>query len=319
MAENNNPRTNSEALFPPLTPHNTGMLDVGDGHSIFWEESGNPSGPAVIFLHGGPGSGCSPIHRQFFDPDHWRIVLFDQRGSGRSVPNASVEVNTTQHLVSDIEVIRVHLEIDRWLVFGGSWGATLGLVYGILHPDRCSGFILRGIFLGSQDERHWFMEGMGRFFPQARRHFIELLPEDEHKDPLGNYYRRLINPDPAVHRPAVNAWCLYESSCVQLLPSRKSDSEGSLSMARMEAHYFINDFFLSPDYILQNIDKICHLPCVIVQGRYDVICPPYTAEKLASNWPGANLDIINDAGHSAFETGNVHALIKATNAMKLES
>ena len=323
MAENqSSTQIGRDMLYPPIVNNDSGMLDVGDGHQVFWEESGNPTGPAVIFLHGGPGAGCAPAHRRFFDPSHWRIVLFDQRGCGRSTPNASVEANTTQHLIADIESLREHLGIESWLVFGGSWGSTLGLVYGIAHPERCSGFVLRGIFLGQREEVRWFMEDMGRFFPDAQRDFLAALPAEEHgdyNDVLEHYYRRLVDPDPSVHKPAAKAWSNYESACARLIPSavrNGDDPSGALQLARLEVHYFVNDMFLPADYILHNLDKISHLPCSIVQGRYDVICPPWSAQKLTSGWPGACLDIIGNAGHSAFEPGIVAGLVKATNAMK---
>ncbi|MBT4891085.1 MAG: prolyl aminopeptidase [Rhodospirillales bacterium] len=306
-------------LYPPFANNNDGTLDVGDGHQVYWEESGNPAGPAVIFLHGGPGAGCAPAHRRFFDPKHWRIVLFDQRGCGRSTPAASVESNTTQHLIADIESIREHLGIERWLVFGGSWGSTLGLVYGIAHPERCSGFVLRGIFLGQTEEVRWFMEDMGRFFPDAKRNFLAALPEQEHENLLENYHHRLVDVDPDIHRPAAKAWSNYESACARLIPPAHSDTAGSLPLARLEVHYFVNDMFLPQNYILDNITAISHLPCIIVQGRYDIICPPWSAEKLALNWPGSRLEIVGDAGHSAFEPGIVGALVKATNTMKLNA
>ncbi len=303
-------------LYPPAACSDSGMLDVGDGYSVYWEESGNHDGPAVIFLHGGPGAGCAPAHRRFFDADHWRIILFDQRGCGRSTPTADISANTTQHLIADIEALRMKLAIDNWLVFGGSWGALLALAYGIAHPDRCRGFVLRGIFLGHNDEVDWFMNGMGRFFPDAERAFLAALPETEHDERLSNFHRRLSDPDPQIHRPAAIAWSNYESGCVRLLPSNHMDTSGTLALARLEAHYFVNDMFLPENYVLDNLPVITHLPLIIVQGRYDIICPLYSAEKLAMNWPGATLNIVADAGHSAFEPGIMSKLVEATNDMK---
>ncbi len=333
-------------LYPSLEPFNTGMIEVGDGHSLYWEECGNPDGPAVVFLHGGPGAGCSPTHRRFFDPDYWRVVLFDQRGCGRSRPEASLKANTTQHIIDDMEHIRNHLGIDQWVLFGGSWGSLLAMAYAIEHPDHSSGLILRGVFLGDAAELHWFLHDMGRFFPDARARFVEFLPEEERHDLLGGYHRRLIHTEPAIHQPAAGAWSAYETACARLNPmgsgsssrglgggrggggSRRSvGGEGSrrsvggaggaaLSLARIEAHYFVNNMFLPPRWVLDHLDRLGHLRCHMVQGRYDVICPPSTAYKLAAAWPGATLQIINDAGHSAFEAGIQGALVAATNQFR---
>ncbi|MBT3559287.1 MAG: prolyl aminopeptidase [Rhodospirillales bacterium] len=309
-------RTSTGELYPLIEPFNRGNLDVGDGHTLYWEECGNPDGPAVVFLHGGPGAGCAPSHRRLFDPGHWRIVLFDQRGCGLSKPTAGIEANTTQHVIADMEAIRSHLNINDWLVFGGSWGSLLAVAYGIAHSDRCTGFVIRGVFLGEREELRWFVEDMGRFFPNAKRKFVEALPSGERDDIMGNYHKRLIDPDPTIHQPAADAWSNFESACARLIPSGNSDTGGSLSLSRIEAHYFVNDMFLAPRYILDNVAKIAHLPCVMVQGRYDVICPPWTADSLSRAWPGSELVMVNDAGHSAFEPGIRKALVKATDQMR---
>lgn len=298
-------------LYPPIEPYRTETLDTGDGHQVYWECCGNPDAPSVIFLHGGPGAGCATSHRRLFDPEHWNIVLFDQRGCGRSRPTAGTENNTTDHLIADMETIREAAGIDNWMVFGGSWGSTLALAYGIRHPDRCRGFILRGIFLGTMAEVEWFMNDMGRFFPGTTEKFASYLPENERGNLLAGYHTRLMSDDPAVHQPAANVWSSYESSCARLRPVRGSDAGGSLPLARLEAHYFVNRLFMPDGHIMQNIDRITHLPAVIVQGRYDVICPPFTAQRLADAWPGADLRIIDDAGHSAFEPPILQALMDA--------
>lgn len=308
--------TPSLPLFPPIEPYRSEMLDTGDGHQVYWECCGNPDGPAVIFLHGGPGAGCATSHRRLFDPAYWNIVLFDQRGCGKSRPTASVENNTTDHLIADMEQIRQKVGADRWLIFGGSWGSTLGLAYGIAHPDRCSGFILRGIFLGTMAEVDWFMHEMGRFFPQAGEAFLNYLPVDERNDLLGNFHKRLISEDPGVYQPAADVWSRYESSCARLRPLRGSDAGGSLPLARLEAHYFVNRMFMPDGHLLNSIANIRHLPATIIQGRYDVICPPFTATKLAEAWPGANLIIVDDAGHSAFEPSILQSLIDAVERFK---
>ena len=302
-------------LYPPVAPYMSGMLDTGDGHQVYWECCGNRDAPAAVFLHGGPGAGCMTAHRRLFDPKCWNIVLFDQRGCGKSRPGAAVDNNTTQHLIGDMESLRAMLGIERWLVFGGSWGSTLGLAYGIAHPGRCAGFVLRGVFLAMCAEVDWFMNGMGRFFPDAADRFMAFLEEDERRSPLTAYHARLMSEDPGVHQPAANAWGAYEVACARLRPSSCSDVGGSLSLARLEAHYFVNDMFLPEGYLLDNIKRICHLPAIIIQGRYDVICPPLSAVRLVRHWPRARLQIIDDAGHSAFEPPILLALVAATDAL----
>lgn len=306
-------------LFPSLSPHQSGMLNVGDGHQIYWEECGNPKGTPVVFLHGGPGAGCAGVHRRFFDPQHYRIILFDQRGCGRSTPRAAVENNTTVHLIGDIEKLRTYLAIDKWIVFGGSWGSTLGLAYGIEHPTRCMGFILRGIFMGQEYEGDWFLHRMGTFQPEAGEAFLNFLPEEERADPLTHYVRRLMDPDPDIHLPASLAWAQYEEKCATLLPHHYNsapDPEGTLCLARLEAHYFHHNFFMAKDHLFENLHQITHLPCIIVQGRYDVVCPPRTAYKLAQNWPKSQYIVVSDAGHSALEPNIRKALVNATQAFK---
>lgn len=288
-------------------------------HRVYWEESGNKNGVPVIFLHGGPGAGTAPTYRRFFDPEHYRIILIDQRGSGRSTPEAETQDNTTPHLISDLELVREHLKIERWVVFGGSWGSTLALAYGQSHPDRCIGFILRGVFLFSTEEIEWFLYGMSRFFPEAARAFANHIPSDERADLLSAYHSRLLNPNPEIHRPAAAAWCAYENACSRLIPSTKKSGRndtyyaGALSMARIEAHYMVHNGFLTPNQLLDGISTLKNHPAVIVQGRYDMVCPIGTADRLAQSWDGAAYKIIPDAGHSSMEPGVRSALITATN------
>lgn len=307
-------------LFAPFESHASGMLAVGDGHSLYWEVSGNPDGPVAVFVHGGPGAGTAPTYRRFFDPSFWRIVLFDQRGSGRSRPVASVEANTTAHLVADLEALRHHLGVERWLLFGGSWGSTLALAYGQAYPERCSGFVMRGIFLFRPAEVDWFMNGMGHFFPEARRQFISFLPEAERGHPLGSYLRRLNHPDPMVHMPAARAWCAYEEACARLLPRDEAgagDGPSTLALARIEAHYMAHEGFMRPNQLLDDLDRIRHLPAIIVQGRYDMVCPPNSADDLARTWGGCEMRIVPDAGHSAMEPGIRAGLVDAVERMKM--
>ena len=308
-------------LFPEIAPYETGVLPLGDNHVMYWEQSGNPDGAPVLFLHGGPGAGTTATHRRFFDPSHYRIVLFDQRGAGKSTPNASIEANTTQHLIADIEFLRGTLAIDRWLVFGGSWGSTLGLAYAQAHADRCRGLILRGVFLCGAEEVDWFLYGMGRFFPEAWRKFAAGVSEAERGDLLAAYRHRLENPNPDICVPAARAWAVYEATCSTLRPNGDAaaamgDASGAVALARLEAHYLASNAFLEEGALLANIDAIRHLPGVIVQGRYDMVCPPSTADRLAAAWPEARYEIIADAGHSALEPGARAALLTATEMMK---
>ncbi len=308
-------------LFPPLEPARSGHLSVGDGHEIYWEECGRAEGPAAVFLHGGPGAGASPDHRRFFDPEHYRIVVFDQRGAGRSRPLGESHANTTDHLVSDIERLRLALGVERWLVFGGSWGSTLALAYAEAHPERVTALVLRGIFLGTREEIDWFLYGMRRFFPEHWRSFAEFLPAGERGDLLAGYRRRLFDPDPGVHLPAARAWSTYEGACATLLPSAATvaafgQERLALGLARLEAHYFAHDMFLSSGQLLAGVERIRHIPGVIVQGRYDMICPPEAADRLNLAWPEADVVIVPDAGHSAMETGTRRALVEATERFK---
>jgi proline iminopeptidase len=308
------PRT---ALFPEIEPRRSGMLPVDALHTLYWEESGNPDGIPVVFLHGGPGAGAGAAHRRFFDPERYQIVIFDQRGAGRSTPLGSLVDNTTPHLVADIERLREFLGVDRWLVFGGSWGSTLALAYGESHPDRCLGFILRGIFLCRPSEIEWFLYGVRSVFPDVWAAFSGFIPEAERGDLLSAYRRRLEDPDPAVHMPAAREWSLFEGACSTLLPSEDAmrhfgDDVVALGLARIEAHYFAHDIFLQAGSLLDRVDRIRHLPCVIVQGRYDMVCPAVSAFDLAARWPEADFQLISDAGHSAWEPGIRSALVAAT-------
>ena len=312
------PRTD---LYPEIDPYEKGYLPVGGPHQIYWEQSGNPDGVPVVFLHGGPGAGASPTHRRFFYPAHYRIVIFDQRGAGRSKPLGELADNTTDHLIADIEALRRKLGIEGWMVFGGSWGSTLALAYAEAHPERVKALILRGIFLCRKSEIDWFLFGMRTFAPEAWRAFIEFLPEAERGDPLANYHRRLIDPDPKVHMPAARRWSVYEGTCCTLLPSPETvESFGqdvtALGLARMEAHYFINDIFLPENSLLKNIERIRKIPSFIVQGRYDLVCPIETADELHRAWPEAEYAVVPDAGHSALEPGIRSQLVAAMERFK---
>jgi proline iminopeptidase len=303
-------------LFPEIGPFETGYLPLSASHVMYWEQVGSPRGRPVLFLHGGPGAGAGAVHRRFFDPEFWRVVIFDQRGAGRSRPLGSLESNTTQDLVSDIETLRRHLGLDRWLLFGGSWGSTLALAYAQAFPERVIGCVLRGVFLGRPAEVDWFLHGLAAIFPDAHAGFAGFLPEAERNDLLGGYLRRLTDPDPSVHLPAARAWSVYEGSCSTLLPSPETVSSfaqdrTALGLARIEAHYFANNLFLPPEGLLGHMHRIGRLPAEIVQGRYDMICPARTAFELAAAWPAARLSVVPDAGHSALEPGIRRALVAA--------
>jgi proline iminopeptidase len=303
-------------LFPEIGPFETGYLPLSDGHVMYWEQTGNPRGQPVLFLHGGPGAGAGSVHRRFFDPGFWRTVIFDQRGAGRSRPLGGLEANTTAHLVDDIEALRWHLGVDRWLLFGGSWGSTLALAYAQAHPDRVAGCVLRGVFLGRRAEVEWFLHGMAAIFPEVHAAFTGHLDADERGDVLGAYLRRLTDPDPEVHMAAARAWSVYEGSCSTLLPSPETVAtfardRTALGLARIEAHYFAHDLFLPPGGLLAGMDRIAQMPAEIVQGRYDMICPARTAFELAAAWPSARLTVVPDAGHSALEPGVRRGLVAA--------
>ncbi|MBS1146440.1 MAG: peptidase proline iminopeptidase 1 [Proteobacteria bacterium] len=303
-------------LYPPITPYASGMMDTSCLHRIYWETSGNPDGIPVLFVHGGPGSGTSPKQRQFFDPARYRIILFDQRGSGRSTPHGELTDNTTPHLIADMEALRRELDIDRWLVFGGSWGSTLALAYAEAHPGHCRGLVLRGIFLCRTSEIDWFLDGIRAIFPEAQRQLAEFIPEAERGNLLTAYHQRLLNPDPAIHQPAAHQWATFEASCSTLLPNPELVSafcsdKTALSLSRIEAHYFVNHIFLPDNSLLAQLDRIRMIPTIIVQGRYDAVCPIVTADELARTWPEARYVIVADAGHSAFEPGIARQLIAA--------
>jgi proline iminopeptidase len=303
-------------LFPEIGPFETGYLPLSDGHVMYWEQVGNPRGKPVIFLHGGPGAGAGAVHRRFFDPAIWRVIIFDQRGAGRSKPLGGLTANTTAHLVEDIDALRKFLGLERLLLFGGSWGSTLALAYAQAHPDVVMGAVLRGIFLGRPDEVDWFLHGMARVFPDAHAAFAQFLPEAERHDILGSYLARLTHPDPEIHGPAARTWSIYEGSCSTLLPSFEAVSafaqdRAAIGLARIEAHYFANHLFLPPGGLLAHMETMRQIPGEIVQGRYDMICPAKSAFDLAAAWPMARLTLVPDAGHSALEPGVRTALIAA--------
>jgi len=308
-------------LFPEITPYVRHSIKVDVPHVIHVEESGNPSGVPVLFVHGGPGAGCEDYHRRFFDPELYRIILFDQRGCGRSTPHASLETNTTQALVADMELIRQQLGIERWVLFGGSWGSTLSLVYAQTHPERVSGLILRGIFLCRPREIQWFYQsGASRLFPDYWEDFVSVIAEEERDDMVAAYHRRLNSDDELVRMAAARAWSIWEGRSATLLPQESvinhlANPFTALSMARIENHYFINDSFLEPNQILNNVERLSGIDGVIVQGRYDVVCPMESAWELHRAWPQAEFKVIDDAGHSASEEGTTRALVQAAAAM----
>jgi proline iminopeptidase len=306
-------------LYPAIEPYQAGMLPVSDLHTIYYEQSGNPNGKPVVFLHGGPGGGTIPTYRQYFDPEKWRIILFDQRGAGKSTPHAELRDNTTWDLVSDIEKLRSHLQIDRWVVFGGSWGSTLSLSYSQTHPDRCLGLILRGIFLLRRKEILWFyQEGASWIFPDAWEQYLAPIPIEERDDLVSAYYRRLTSDDAETRAIAAKAWSVWEGSTSRLivdpdLQSKFSQDEFADAFARIECHYFMNrGFFETDDQLLKNCDRIRHIPTVIVQGRYDVVCPMASAWDLHKALPDAEFIVVQDAGHSMMEPGILSALVDAT-------
>lgn len=312
-----------KTLYPPIEPYDTGRLPVSPVHNLYYEQCGNPEGKPVVFLHGGPGGGVIPTYRQFFDPQAYRIVLFDQRGSGKSTPHANLEDNTTWHLVADIETLREHLGIEQWVVFGGSWGSTLSLAYAETHPERALALILRGIFLCRKAEIDWlYQRGADAIFPDVWEEYVKIIPEEERGDMLGAYHRRLIGEDEQIRLEAARAWSVWEGSTSKLYPDPKlieqfGDPHLALSLARIECHYFVNNSFLpTENHLIDNVDKIRHIPGVIVQGRYDVVCPPVSAWDLHRAWPEADLRIVPDAGHSATEPGTVNELVTATDRMR---
>jgi proline iminopeptidase len=301
-------------LHPHVEPHAHGMLDVGDGHRLRYEVSGNPDGQPVLFLHGGPGSGCKPEHRRFFDPRRWRIVLFDQRGAGGSTPSGSLVANTTQHLVGDIETLRRHLGIARWVVFGGSWGSTLGLAYAAAHPGSCAGLILRGIWLARRRDIDWWMRGVRRIFPEYWEAFVGHLDPAERADVVAAYGRRLADPDPAIHMPAAVAWRGFDQKLSSLRPAPGDvapPGPQTLAVARIEQHYVRNEAFLGDGELLRGVERFRHVPGVILHGRYDMIAPIDGAIALARAWPEADLRIIEDGSHSTSEPGMRNALLDA--------
>lgn len=313
--------TNRRDLFPPIEPYRTGTLRLDARHTMYWEQSGNPRGVPVLFLHGGPGAGATAVHRRFFDPAYWRIVIFDQRGAGRSTPLGEIADNSPTHLVADIERLRIALGVERWLVFGGSWGSTLALYYAETHPLRCIGLIVRGIFLCRPEEIDWFLYGVSRVFPEAWRAFSQFLPEAERGDILAAYHRRLLDPDPRIHMPAARAWSIYEGACSTLLPNPETvaafgEDRLALGLARIEAHFFSRHLFAGEDDLVARIEPIRQVPGIIVQGRYDMVCPVRSADQLARAWPEAKYVIVPDAGHSAMEPGIREQLVLATEQMK---
>jgi proline iminopeptidase len=313
-------------LYPAIEPIRHGELDVGDGHVIYWEECGNPAGKPAVFLHGGPGAGCDARARRFFDPARYRIFLFDQRGCGRSRPHASLEHNTTWDLVADIERLRELAGVECWQVFGGSWGSTLALAYAETHPSRVTELVLRGIFMLRKAELDWFYEqglGASALYPDLWEHFIAPIPPSERRGMMNAYYRRLTGNDRAAALEAAKAWSIWEGSTSFLLVDEDSlhrwgEPEFALAVARIECHYFVNQGFLkSENQLLDGVDRIRQIPAVIVQGRHDVVCPMFTAWDLHHAWPEAELRVVGDAGHSAFEPGITDELIRATDRFAL--
>jgi proline iminopeptidase len=312
-----------KTLYPPIEPYDQGRLAVSPLHNLYYEQCGNPEGEPIVFLHGGPGGGVNPEYRRFFDPEAYRIVLFDQRGSGQSTPHASLEDNTTWHLVSDMERLREHLGLEGWMVFGGSWGSTLALAYAQTHVDRTRALFLRGIFLCRPKEIQWFyQEGANAIYADVWEEYVRVIPEAERGDMMGAYYRRLTSEDEAVRLEAARAWSVWEGSTSKLYPDLNminhfGEPEFALAFARIECHYFMhNAFFDTDNYLIENVGKIRHIPAVIVQGRYDVVCPMMSAWELHRAWPEAEFHLIPDAGHSVMEPGTTSALVDATDRFR---
>jgi proline iminopeptidase len=310
-------------LYPEIEPYDSGRLAVSPLHTLYFEQCGNPRGKPVVFLHGGPGAGCNPKTRRFFDPKHYRIIQFDQRGCGRSTPHAELTDNTTWHLVADIERLREHLRIERWQVFGGSWGSTLALAYAQTHPKRVTELVLRGIFLLRRWELEWFYQrGCDAIYPDAWDHYLDHIPPCERGDLIGAYYRRLTSSDTTTRLAAAKAWSMWEGGTSYLLQNpdyiaATGADEFALQFARIECHYFVHGgFFECDDQLLRDAHKLKNIPALIVQGRYDVVCPLRSAWDLHRAWPEAELRIVADAGHSAFEPGNTHELIEATDRFR---
>ena len=306
-------------LFPEIKPYNEFYLNVSDIHTIFVEESGNPNGKPIIFLHGGPGGGIEPVYRQYFNPKKWRIIIFDQRGCGQSIPHAELQENTTWDLVHDIEKIRLYLGIDKWTVFGGSWGSTLALTYAIKHTDHCKGLILRGIFLLRKLEIDWFyQEGCSYIFPDAWEQYIKPISKEQRSNMLLAYYKKLTSKNSKIRLEAATAWSKWEASTSKLIQDNKSlhhfdNTKIAEAFARIECHYFINKGFFNTDgWILTNIFKLKNIPNVIIQGRYDVVCPIKSAWELHKKWENSKLIIVPDAGHSMLEKGIQRELVKYT-------
>ena len=312
--------TTRRELYAPIEANRSGFLEVGGGHTLYYEECGNPQGKPAVFLHGGPGGGCTAAMRRFWNPDVYRVILFDQRGSGKSKPHANLENNTTWDLVNDIELIRTALQIDKWQVFGGSWGSTLALAYSQTHPQRVSEIVLRGIFMLRKKEIDWFYQhGASEIFPDRWQHYLQPIPPGERDDLLRAYYRRLTSDDATVRIEAAKAWSTWEGTTSTLLPNEAiaadfAADEMATALARIECHYFVNQGFMQDNQLINDVDKIRHIPAVIVQGRYDVVCPAVSAWELAQAWPEADFRIVADAGHAAFEPGNIHELVMATDA-----
>lgn len=308
-------------LHPAAEPFDRHMIDVGDGHVLYVEECGNPRGRPVLVLHGGPGGGCSPYMRRFFDSDHYRVILFDQRGCGRSRPTASVTANTTPHLIADIETIRRRLGIDRWLLFGGSWGATLALAYAEAHPDHATGLILRGVFLGTRAELDWFYGGgAARFFPDLWARFQEPIPEAERHDMIGAYHARLFDDDPGRQARYAQPWLMWENALAGLQSAAVSHAppDYARAFARLENHYFSHGCFLDEGQLLRDRHRIAHLPAIIVQGRYDMVCPPASAHALAQGWPGCDLRLVPASGHALSEPRITAELVAVMDSIRDE-
>lgn len=316
--------THPRKLYPEIEPYNTGMLKVSDIHSIYYEEAGNKNGKPVVYLHGGPGAGISADCRRFFDPEFYRIILFDQRGAGKSTPHAELKDNTTQHLVEDMEKLRKELNVDKWLVFGGSWGSTLALTYAIHHKENVSGLVLRGIFLGRKDEIDWNFQGNGssNIYPDKWEPYYNFIPDEEKHDMVKAYYKRLTSENKEERLNAARIWSVWEGNIINLLPNEKTvadfgKDETALSVARTECHYFINKMFNETDnYILENVHKIKDIPCRIVHGRYDMNCRMVSAWELHKALPQSELRIVPDAGHSSMEPGIISELVQSTDDFK---